>query len=137
MRPAVLAACLLALAAAPAGAASEPLQKRRPSLTPTFVQLDTIPATIIQSGRPKGLLLVDFGLDVPEGADRDRLEAELPRFLDTYVRVLTAHASLSGDVRRPPDVAVIADKLQSATDRILGPGRAKVLLLGVAIRRTR
>jgi flagellar basal body-associated protein FliL len=100
----------------------------------SYMMIDPLYASIMDGNRPLGLLMVGIGLDVPDPALRERIEREMPRLRDGYVRNMTAFAGASVRSYRQPDVTLIADRLQGVTDRLLARKGARVLLAQVAIR---
>lgn len=100
----------------------------------SYLMIDPIYASIMDGDRPLGLLMIGIGLDVPNPALRDRIERDMPRLRDAYVRNMVAFAGSSVRSYRQPDVALIADRLQGVTDRVLTRKGARILLAQVAIR---
>lgn len=100
----------------------------------SYMMVDPFYASIIDGSRPQGLLMVGFGLDVPDAALRSRIDHEMPRLRDAYVRCLMAFAAVNVRSWRQPDVIDLADRLQTVTDRYLARKGAKVLLAQVMIR---
>jgi hypothetical protein len=78
--------------------------------------------------------MVGFGLDIPNAELRERVDQEMPRLRDAYVRSLMAFAATNVRAWRQPDVAEMADRLQTVTDRYLARKGARVLLAQVMIR---
>jgi flagellar basal body-associated protein FliL len=134
----VLAACLLA--ALPARAEDDPAQKKKPehkvTQSQSYLEVDPIYTTIVGDERAQGMLMVGIGLDVPDAALRDEVTRSLPVLRDAYVRNLMAFTSNSVRTDAQPDVVMIANRLQSITDRALKKKGAKVLLAQVALRVT-
>jgi flagellar basal body-associated protein FliL len=91
--------------------------------------------TIVDAGRPQGLLLVAIGLDVPNASLRAEVEHGLPVLRDIYVRSLMAFTAAAVRPTVQPDVAMIADRLQRLTDKALHKKGARVLLAQVAIQK--
>lgn len=100
----------------------------------SYVGLDPFYASILEGARPQGLLMVGFGLDIPDAKLRERVNTEMPRLRDAYVRSLMAFAAIHTRVWRQPDVEEMSAKLQAVTDRYLATKGAKVLLGQVMIR---
>jgi flagellar basal body-associated protein FliL len=103
----------------------------------SYLPLEPIYATIVDDNRAQGMLMVGMGLDVPDDALRDVATRSMPVLRDAYVRSLVAFAATAVRATAQPDVAQIADRLQTITDRALGKKGAKILLAQVAIRVTR
>lgn len=100
----------------------------------SYMPLDPFYASILDGQRPQGLLMVGLGLDVPDKALRERIDREMPRLRDAYVRCLMSFAATNVRSWRQPDVQDMADRLQRVTDRYLTNKGAKVLLAQVMIR---
>ncbi len=123
MRRLVLALPLL-LAATVALAA--PVEKKKGG-GDTFIQLPTLTATILRADGRRGVLTVDIGLDIPDGALRQRASASVPLLRDAYTRQMLVYTP-SINPGAPPNPDIIAVYLQRATDQILGRPGAKLLL---------
>lgn len=101
----------------------------------SYMMVEPFYASIIDGTHPQGLLMVGIGLDVPDPKMRERIDSEMPRLRDAYVRSLMAFSAIGVRSYRQPDVADMADRLQAVTDRYLArKGAAKVLLAQVMIR---
>jgi flagellar basal body-associated protein FliL len=100
----------------------------------SYIMIDPIYSSILDGDHPLGLLMIGIGLDVPDPALRERIDREMPRLRDAYVRNMTAFAGASVRSYRQPDVTLIADRLQGVTDRLLARKGARILLAQVAIR---
>ena len=136
MRASLAALALLALAAGGAQATEAPAQ-RKTTQSESYVPLDPMYATILEGSRPRGLLMVELGLDVPDAALRAKVSHALPALRDTYVRLLIAYGSTAVRAFRQPSVDDIAQRMQAATDRLMGGPGAKVLMAQTAMRVTR
>lgn len=141
MRP-MLLALLLALMACPSGAfaggkSNQKLPEHKITQSKSYLSLEPLYATIVDDDRAQGMLMVAFGLDVPDPALRAIAARSLPVLRDAYLRNLMAFSASSVRTTEQPDVTVIADRLQGVTDRALGRKGAKILLAEVALRVTR
>ena len=138
-----LALLLFLLAAFAAGLASARADEDKPRAThkitqaESYVGLNPIYATVLDNGRPVGLLLVSIGLDIPDTALRAQAERALPILRDSYVRNLMTFTAAAVRPWRQPDVEVIARRLQRVTDRALKTKGAQVLLGQVMLRISR
>jgi hypothetical protein len=134
-----LAACLLWLGAVPAHAAEKSPQpaQRKTTQSESYVMIEPIYASILDGTRPRGLLLVEFGLDVPDASLRERVNQALPALRDAYVRGLLTYAATAVRAWRQPSVDDISNRMQAITDRSLGKKGARVLMAQTAIRLTR
>ena len=137
-RPILAAAAALALLASGAGAAaSEAPAQRKTTQSESYVVIDPMYATILEGSKPRGLLMVELGLDVPDAAMRARVNHALPALRDAYVRSLIAYGATAVRAWRQPSVDDIAERMQTITDRLMGGPGAKVLMAQTAIRVTR
>jgi flagellar basal body-associated protein FliL len=121
-----------------AGAADAPAAppEHKTTQSESYVEIDPIYSTILDGGKPRGLLLVEFGLDVPNADLRARADAALPVLRDAYVRSLASYAAVAVRPWRQPSVEDIANRLQTITDKLLGQKGAQVLMAQTAIRIT-
>jgi hypothetical protein len=110
---------------------------RKTTQSVSYVVIDPMYATILDGSRPRGLLMVELGLDVPDGPMRDRVTHALPALRDAYVRSLMAYGATAVRPYRQPSVDDIAERMQVITDRLMGGPGAKVLMAQTAIRVTR
>jgi hypothetical protein len=95
----------------------------------SFLQFPSLIATVVNAGGGghRGVLMVEMGLDIPDGALRERALSLEPRLRDSYLRYLITYAAnLSPGVVPNPDL--IGAALQRATDEGLGKPGAKLLL---------
>ena len=116
--------------------ANQPAQ-RKTTQSESYIMIEPIYASILEGTRPRGLLLVEFGLDVPDASLRERANQALPALRDAYVRGLLIYAATAVRPWRQPSVDDIANRMQVITDRSLGKKGAKVLMAQTAIRLTR
>lgn len=121
MAPLVMAG-VLAVATA-AGAASE----KKKGGGESFVQLPTIAATILRADHSRGVMTVEVGVDVRDGALRKRAEQSVPLLRDAFLREMLTYAPTI-PAGAPPNPDVISAQLQHAADATLGRPGAKVLL---------
>jgi hypothetical protein len=137
LRTATLALAVFACAgAATASEAPAPAQ-RKTTQSESYVVIDPMYATIIEGNRPRGLLMVELGLDVADATLRDRVNHALPALRDAYVRSLIAYGATAVRAWRQPSVDDIAERMQAVTDRVVGGPGAKVLMAQTAMRVTR
>jgi flagellar basal body-associated protein FliL len=131
---------ILALTSATALGADENEQKKpehKTSQAKSYLSLEPIYTTIVDDNRAQGMLMVGIGLDVPNETLREMADRSMPVLRDAYVRNLMAFTATAVRTDAQPDVALIASRLQSVTDRALGKKGAKILLAQVAIRVSR
>ena len=126
-----------AVLASPALAEDTPAPKHKSTQSESYVEFDPIYATIVDAGRPCGMLMVHFGLDIPNGALRDETTRAQPVLRDAYVRALLAFTSTAVRPWQQPDVETLSARLQRLTDHALKKKGARVLLAQVAMRISR
>ncbi len=124
-----------ALAAAPARADDgKQMPAHKITQAKSYVGLNPMYATVLDNGRPVGLLLVSIGLNIPDATLRASVLRALPVLRDSYLRNLMSFTAAAVRPWRQPDVNVIARRMQGVTDRSLHSQGAKVLLGQVMIR---
>ena len=133
---------LVLAGAGPSFAAEGQAPKAPPAVHKTtqsksFVVIEPIYTTILEGTTPRGLLLVELGLDVPDNALREKVARALPLLRDAFLRNLTVYAATSVRPWRQPSVEDIAGRMQAITDRVMGASGARVLMAQTAIRITR
>jgi hypothetical protein len=93
----------------------------------TFIQLQTLTATVIREDGRRGIMTVDAGVDVPDGGLRERADQSTPRLRAAYAQVLQIYATgLPGGA--VPNADYLSRQLQAATDQVLGRPGARLLL---------
>jgi hypothetical protein len=126
-----------AVAALPARADDAPhAPEHKVTQSESYIMLEPMYATIMDSNRPSGMLLVAIGLDIPDPQLRADAVRAMPVLRDDYVRNLMAFAWTHVRLDEQPDVVEIANRLQKVTDRALRRTGARVLLAEVASRVT-
>jgi|HubBroStandDraft_6_1064221.scaffolds.fasta_scaffold501173_1 hypothetical protein len=111
---------------APAAVLAQEAQKKKGGGI-SFIQLQTLTATIMKGDGRRGVLTVDAGIDVPNAGLRAKANLVLPRLRAAYVQVLQSYV-YSLNPGAPPDPDYLAMTLQHETDRVLGQPGAKLLL---------
>lgn len=134
MRSFAFAILMLAATVLPAQAEDEKPEHKQ-TQSESFIMVEPMYTTIVDSGRPQGLLLVAVGLDIPNASLRAEVEHGLPVLRDEYVRSLMAFTAAAVRPYQQPDVGMIADRLQRLTDKALHKKGARVLLAQVAIQK--
>lgn len=118
-------AALVALEPSAALAAGGGEKKKGGGLS--FIQIQTLTASILRRSGARGVLTMEVGVDVPNEQLREKAAASSPRLRAAYAQVLQIYAS-GLPVATPPDADYLAIKLQRETDRILGKPGAKLLI---------
>jgi hypothetical protein len=124
-RQLVIFAAALA-AAVPHGAGASTDEKKKGGGL-TFIQLNTITATVVRADGRRGVLTLETGIDVPDEKLRQHADLVAPRLRAAFVQVLQTYAA-GISPSTPPNADFVAAELQRETDRILGKKGARVLL---------
>ncbi len=145
MRSAAIALLMLAVSSAPAFAAggantAAPEQapaSRQERLTSaeSFLPMPTLSAGVLQRHASLGTIVVDMGLDIPDGALRRRAQLNGPRIRDALRTALATYSSTYYRDRTAPDPATLTRLLQQSVDRVLGAQGARVLLVNIIYQR--
>jgi hypothetical protein len=99
-----------------------------------FIGQTQIAATIMQLSRPVGVFQVDVGILVTNTVQRQRAVALMPVLRDAWRRTTQEFANRYLISGRVPDAVLLAQRLQAATDQVLGTGTARLLLISVIVR---
>ena len=124
-RQLALFAAALAAALPRAAAASTDEKKKGGGLT--FIQFNTITATVVRGDGRRGVLTLETGIDVPDDKLRERANLVAPRLRAAFVQVLQTYAAGIGPTA-PPNADFVASELQKETDRVLGQKGGRLLL---------
>src|ERR1700742_2328694 len=106
---ALLAAAPIVLA--PLAAAAAPVEKKKGGGL-SFIQFQTLTATIFRPDGRRGVMTVEIGLDIPNASLHDRAALMAPRLRAVYVQFLQTYASGLGP-GVPPDADYLARSLQN------------------------
>lgn len=128
---AVLIAAALPGAALPGIAMAEGAQKKKGGGL-SYIQFDTLTATIIRPDGRRGVMTVDVGIDAPDGGVHNKVLLWQPRLRATFVQWIVSYAAGLGP-GAPPNADYIAVALQREVDRALGQPGAKVLLGAILV----
>jgi hypothetical protein len=137
MRSVFALAGLLSLALVNGAEADQPAPEHKITQSESYIMLEPMYATVMDAGKPAGMLMVAIGLDIPDVWLRGQADHAMPLLRDDYVRSLLNYAATSVRPWQQPDVTEIAARLQRVTDRALKKPGARVLLAQVAIRMTK
>ena len=92
-----------------------------------YLSLPTATATVLRRDGRRGVMTVETGLDIADGALMERARLSQPRLSAAYNEIVRIAAErLLPDA--PPNVEWLVVALQHATDSILGKPGAKLLL---------
>ncbi|MCP5433119.1 MAG: Tat pathway signal protein [Alphaproteobacteria bacterium] len=108
---------------------------RKPTFSDSYLVIEPFVVSVIQNGRVQGSLLIELGLDVKDGALRDKADHLMPRLRDAYVTALSRFAATRIEVGVAPNVEALSRLLQMRTDEALGAPGAQVLLAQVVLHR--
>jgi hypothetical protein len=122
----LLALVVLPALFAPAAALAQAAEKKKGGGI-TFIQFPTLTATVFRGDGHRGVLTVEVGIDVPDGALRTRANLSLPRLRAAYVQLLQSYVYSLGP-GSPPNPDYLSMALQRETDRMLGQPGAHLLL---------
>ena len=124
----LLALIATGAAAAPAAAlASSKEGEKKKGGGITFIQIQTLAATITRRSGVRGVVTVETGVDVPDAALRERAEKSIPRLRSAYNGLLQQYvAGLSPG--SPVNADYLAQALQRQTDTVLGKRGARLLI---------
>jgi hypothetical protein len=116
-----------ALALVPALARAQPKGQHKKGGGESFIQLDTLNATVNRPNGRRGVMTVEVGVDVPDVALRARAQASVPRLQAAYAQVVETYAAglFPGGV---PNADYMARELQRQTDMVLGRPGAHFLI---------
>ena len=93
----------------------------------SFLQINTLTASIMRANGRRGVLTVESGLDIPNEKLRAKADSVLPRIRAAFVQSLQIYASgmSPGQI---PNAEILTKLLQRETDRVLGEKGARLLL---------
>ncbi len=126
-----LIAGLLIGAAMPGLALAEGAQKKKGGGL-SYIQFDTLTATIIRPDGRRGVMTVDIGIDAPDAGVHSKVLLWQPRLRATFVQWIVSYAAGLG-AGFPPNADYISTCLQREVDRALGRPGAKVLLGAILV----
>jgi flagellar basal body-associated protein FliL len=124
----LLAVFALGAAAAPAAAqASAKKDEKKKGGGLSFIQIQTLAATINRRQGGRGVVTVETGLDISDAALRERAELSMPRLRSAFNGLLQQYvAGLSPGA--PVNADYLAQALQRQTDTTLGKRGARLLI---------
>jgi hypothetical protein len=116
---------------APAAVLAAPVEKKKGGGL-SFIQLQTLTATIFRPDGRRGVMTVEVGLDIPNTGLHDRTVLMLPRLRAAFVQFLQIYAAGLGP-GVPPDADYLARSLQNQTNQLLRQPGAKLLLGSILV----
>jgi hypothetical protein len=126
-------ACFLAVGLPCAAHAAKGGSKGSTAESP-FIAQTQIATSVLVSFRPAGVFQVDMGLLVPKQSERSRVLALQPVLRNAWRRTTQEFTNSYYTRGRVPDAVLLGQRLQAATDEVLGAGTARVLLASVVVR---
>ena len=130
----LIAAVVIALAVTTMPAfADDDAPQHKVTQSDSFIMIEPMYTTVVDVGRPEGMLLVAIGLDIPDPVLRAQADQGMPVLRDAYLRSLMSYTAAVVRPGQQPDVGLIADRLQRVTDKALHRKGARVLLAQVAL----
>jgi hypothetical protein len=141
-RALIVASSIAALAAPAAASGASGTTEQAPATrqerltsAESFVPMPTLSAGVIQRASTAGTIVVDMGLDIPDGELRWRAQANAPRLRDALRTALATYASTYYRDRTAPDPTMLTRLMQTSIDRVLGAQGARVLLVNIIYQR--
>ena len=117
-----------AVLAAPGLTAAAPKKDDKKKTTVgTYVEINTLTASVMRPSGRRGVMTVQTILDVPDAKLRAKAESVVPRIRAAFVQTLQTYAS-GMTPATPPNPDILGPALQRDVDRILGQKGARVLL---------
>lgn len=98
----------------------------------SYIQLETLTATILRPNGSHGVMTVEVGVDAPDPALHTRAMQSTPLLLAAYSEVVRRYAA-GLPLYAVPNADYLAMQLQRQTDAVLGRPGARLLLGGVLV----
>ena len=99
----------------------------------SYVSIEPIIAAVQSNNNLRGIIHIEFGLEVPRGRDRREIEVIMPLLRNAYSTAVSTYTGMNDQYGDVPDVDRISRLLQSATDQVAGDDKAEVLLAMVIV----
>ena len=99
-----------------------------------FLGSNQITANIMRQYRSVGLMQIDMGIVVSAMLKRERAQAATPALRAAWRGVAQEFVNSFFIPGRVPDTQILGQRMQAVTDRVVGPGIARVVLLSVIVR---
>lgn len=124
------AALVVLCAVPPAHAAGK---TKKVTADATFLQLPALQVSIGGPYRYTGLMVLEFGLEIPNEVLRAKAEGLEPRLRDAHSQAMNQFAANYYKAGTVPNAAELANRLQRATDAVLGQKGARILLGSILV----
>ena len=122
---------LLACGALPALARADEERKKKGGGA-SYIQLDTLVATVTRPDGRRGVMTVEVGVDVADAALHARAAQSTPLLHANYAELVRVYAA-GLPPGAPPNADYLARELQRQTDATLGRPGARLLLGAVLV----
>jgi hypothetical protein len=122
-----LLAGLVGLALAPAAGRAQEKGQRKKGGGASYIQINTLTATILHANGSRGVMTVESGVDVPDAGLRARAEQAKPLLQAAFDEVVRNYA-VGLPAAAVPNADYLARELQRQTDMVLGRPGAHLLL---------
>ena len=99
-----------------------------------FLGSNQITASIMRQFRSVGTMQIDMGIVVSAISNRARAQAATPALRAAWRGVAQEFVNSFFIPGRVPDTQILGQRMQAVTDRVVGPGIARVVLLSVIVR---
>jgi len=99
-----------------------------------FLGSNQITASIMRQYRSIGIIQIDMGIVVSALPQRERAQAATPALRAAWRGVAQEFVNSFFTPGRVPDAQILSQRMQAVTDRVVGPGIARVVLLSVIVR---
>ena len=99
-----------------------------------FLGSNQITASIMRQFRSVGIMQIDMGIVVSAMPKRERAQAATPALRAAWRGVAQEFVNSFFIPGRVPDTQILGQRMQAVTDRVVGPGVARVVLLSVIVR---
>jgi len=99
-----------------------------------FLGSNQITASIMRQYRSVGIMQIDMGIVVSAMPQRERAQAATPALRAAWRGVAQEFVNSFFIPGRVPDTQILGQRMQAVTDRVVGSGIARVVLLSVIVR---
>ena len=98
----------------------------------SFIQMDTLSATVNRADGRRGVMTVEVGVNVPDSGLRTRAEQSEPLLRAAYAGVIQTYAT-GLPIGALPNADYLGRELQRQTDMVLGRPGARLLLGSILV----
>ena len=99
-----------------------------------FLGSNQITASIMRQYRSVGIMQIDMGIVVSAMPKREQAQAATPALSAAWRGTAQEFVNSFFIPGRVPDTQILGERMQAVTDRVVGPGIARVVLLSVIVR---